>query len=100
MLLAYLVAIIVNMVIITLGVKLGCKLIGAEQPWIGALLIGGITTLASIIPYIGLFAGIIALLICLSMIANLDLWPESILVTIVIKALSIAATLGMMAAMR
>jgi len=100
MLLAYLVIILVNMIIITLGLKLGCLLIRSELPWMPALLIAGITTGASIIPAVGMFAGVIALFICLVTIAQLDFWPESVMVTIIIKAVSIAATLGLIVAFR
>lgn len=100
MLVAYLIVILVNVIIITLGLKLGCMLIRSEMPWSGAVLIAGITTAASIIPYVGIFAGVIALFICLVTIAQLDFWPESVMVTIIIKAVSIAATLAIFVALK
>ena len=100
MLLAYLVAILINMIIITLGVKLGCMILRHELTWIVGLLIAGITTAISLIPAVGIFLGPIALLISLCTLGEMDFWPESIVVTIAVKAVSIAATIGIFVAMR
>ena len=93
MLLAVIISILVNIIIIGLGVKLGCALLKHEISWGGALAIAGIVALASVIPYVGMITGFIALLFCLIRLANLDFWPESIVVSVVIKFVSIGATL-------
>lgn len=100
MLLVYLVAIFINMIIITLGVKLGCMILRHELTWTAGALIAGITTGLSLIPTAGIFLGPIALLICLCTLGELDFWPESIVVTIAVKAVSIVATIGIFVAMR
>ncbi len=96
MLVAYIILILVNVFIIGLGVKLGCMLVKHEISVKATLVIAAITTAASLIPAVGLFAGVIALLICLVTIGDVDFWPESIMVTVIIKAVSIAATLLIM----
>jgi hypothetical protein len=100
MILALIIIFLVNVIILTLGVKLGCMVIRHDLEWSRAFMIGGITSAVSIIPSVGPYIGIIALLICLVTLGDMDFWPESIMVTIILKALSIAITLAIIAAMR
>ena len=100
MILALIIIVLANLIILSLGVKLGCVVIRHDLEWPRAFMIGAITAGVSIIPSVGAYIGIVVLLICLVTLGEMDFWPESIMVTIILKALSIAITLAIIASMR
>lgn len=87
---ALIVTVVLEFLILTFGIKVGCLFIAHKLSWQNAMAISAVTVGVGLIPVVGPIAGTVALLGGLVTIGELEFWPDSILVAIIMKIATLA----------